>query len=454
MLYSMQLFILHIYYNNSITSITLISHKGLHMFGVQEDLADAKNEALKALQERGEKPKIFTWKNITAYFQSYPTTIKLIREEPEILLFLAIEWVTIILAYLLWIQFYGWIPPDVWETIKHASKDEREYYNVALGLAGLGWSCLVLIIASYPIAICNAAIITSHNLRANGQNSTIFKCLALAYRNLGRLWAFTFVDAYITVDAIIDRLPSKNNRDRRTALDELLYYAWKVGTIGVVPALVNGRGLFQGGKDSITLLKANPAKAIGLRMGYSAVCWIVGIIAYPTCAIATVWILGKEVDATAVYTILLALTIPLVIVIGIVTVILRPPFLLGIAKFYSDTITLEDKKSLEVNESPLEILLTVKNIAFISLLAIGLTAALFSEQLGIQQWVQKVAREEGEVVERNTVSTQTGSPQQLQDTIEQAPAEIMPQQPVIQPSQNSVSSEPSMQGTNSTTSPI
>ena len=106
---------------------------------------------------------------------------------------------------------------------------------------------MVVTVASYPIAILNAAMTATHYLRSAGQSSSIAKCFNLAFKHLGRLWVFTTIDAWITVNAILDRLPRK--RGRRTAFDELLYYAWKIGTIGVVPALVAGKGYIDAAKD-------------------------------------------------------------------------------------------------------------------------------------------------------------------------------------------------------------
>jgi hypothetical protein len=64
------------------------------------------------------------------------------------------------------------------------------------------------------------------------------------------------------------------------AVAEALYYAWKVGTIGVPPALLTGKGLIEAGKDLISLVKSKLWKVLKLRGGYSAVCWIIGVAAY------------------------------------------------------------------------------------------------------------------------------------------------------------------------------
>jgi hypothetical protein len=67
---------------------------------------------------------------------------------------------------------------------------------------------------------------------------------------------FHTADAWITVNMILERLPKRNMPSpEEMALKEALYYAWKVGTIGVPASLLTGNGLIEAGEESISLVK-------------------------------------------------------------------------------------------------------------------------------------------------------------------------------------------------------
>ena len=76
----------------------------------------------------------------------------------------------------------------------------------------------------------------THFLRKQGRESTVAACFRLVLPQSWSLWAFHWIDGWITVNQILDRLPRKN--DRRTAaekaLSEALYYAWKLGVSGIL----------------------------------------------------------------------------------------------------------------------------------------------------------------------------------------------------------------------------
>ena len=203
----------------------------------REALNVARDDARKIFEETGAKPKVLSTENLSTFGSELGYAVKLIAQEKEIIFFAAMQWVTIAIAYLIWTQILDWIPDSVWDQV---SKDDNDIEFGLLNAVLLGWSFFVVAVASYPISIFNAAMTAAHYLRSSGQSSTIAKCLNLAFKNLGRLWVFITIDAWITVNAILDRMPRKRNN--RTALDELIYYAWKIGTMGVVPALVAGKG--------------------------------------------------------------------------------------------------------------------------------------------------------------------------------------------------------------------
>jgi hypothetical protein len=201
------------------------------LFAAQRaELEEAQKAARTIFDQTGTKPKLLSVENISTFWNEFGYAVRLVFEEKEIIFFAALQWLVIGAAYTIWTQILDWIPDRLWEEVR---KSEGEGSYTLINLALLGWSFFVVLVASYPISVLNAAMTAAHYLRNAGQISTIAKCFNMAFKNLGRLWVFTTIDAWITVNAIVDRLPRKRNN--RTALDELIYYAWKIGTIGEKP---------------------------------------------------------------------------------------------------------------------------------------------------------------------------------------------------------------------------
>ena len=59
-----------------------------------------------------------------------------------------------------------------------------------------------------------------------------------------------------------------------------MYYAWKVGTAGMIPNLILGNKLIASGESSVKFVKAKFKEVAGLRAAYSSLCWIIAILAY------------------------------------------------------------------------------------------------------------------------------------------------------------------------------
>jgi hypothetical protein len=237
----------------------------------------ARNHAQGVFAASGTKPSVFSLKNFSAMRNDVAYAVKLMMQEKEILLFAALQWLVLGLAYMMWTQVLDWIPDSVWAEAARESS-ERSAATEWANLAIWGWSLLIIATAAYPLALLNASIVASHYLKSSGQASTVPACLNLASKNLGRVWLFTALDALITVRAIADRLPSKKRR-KRTAAEEAAYYAWKIATIGVLPSLVSGKTFVDSANESVWLLEDQPVRTIGIRMGYSLLCWIIGVLA-------------------------------------------------------------------------------------------------------------------------------------------------------------------------------
>ncbi len=295
----------------------------------------ARNHAQGVLAASGTKPSVLSLKNFTAMRQDVAYAAKLMTQEKEILLFAALQWVVVGLAYLMWTQVLDWIPDSVWAEVARASAEDRNASADWANLAIWGWSLLIIATAAYPLALLNAAIVASHYLRVSNQPSTIPACLKLASKNLGRVWLFTAMDAFITANAILDRLPRKGRR--RTAFEEAAYYAWKIATVGALPSLVSGKGFVEAANESVWLLEDQPVRTIGLRMGYSLVCWIIGVLAYAGAILFFIAFGGPLGGENLVYHFYVLMGAPIFVAVGI-TSLIRPLFVIAISKLYTDVV--------------------------------------------------------------------------------------------------------------------
>lgn len=349
----------------------------------REELSIAQTQARRIFDRTGAQPRVLSAANLGTFFGELRYAIRLVFEEKEILVFALMQWAVIAIAYMIWVQMLDWIPDSVWE---HVGKDDNDFEFSLLNAVLTGWSFLVVAAASYPISLLNAAMTAAHYLRSAGQPSTVGRCLALASRNLWRLWIFTAIDAWITVDAILDRLPRKRNN--RTALDELLYYAWKIGTIGVVPSLVAGKGFTDAAKDSVSLLAAQPAKAIGIRMGYSLICWVIGVSTY-IGAVLYLMNFGNGLSGrpNEIYAFYVLMAVPIVIAVAITAVAVRPFYLVTVSKFYTDTVPVDAAVTQDTGDGGINAL----TLSFVFLLGALLAFAFYGEQLGMYDFVGWIA---------------------------------------------------------------
>jgi len=353
--------------------------------GIYWDLDDGRDGARAILQSSEHRPAIFSLATYRSFFAGIPSAVRVVAQSPQILLFAALQWMAVVLGYLAWTRVLQLIPDEAWNAIDDAvSKDEHSPVLALCNLTLLAWTFVVVSVVAYPVGLCSAAMVAVNDLRTSREQVTLAKCIAIADRHLGRIWAFTIIDSWITVWAILDRLPKKGSN--RSALDELAYYAWKVGTVGVVPALVNGRSFASASRDSLTLLKARTSEALGLRLGYSAVCWFVGIAAYLASFLFVRAVEGAlPGQAHRIFHFYLLMAVPVAIASAVVTVLLRPFFLLGVSALYAELIDVKDEVDRDVCRTsggdgrglPWRLLL------FLAMLVALLGAIFFSDELGL-----------------------------------------------------------------------
>ncbi len=300
-------------------------------------------------------------------------------KEKEIFFFGLLQWCSIAIGYLLWVQMLDWIPEGVWRSA--AESDEGSLADWIL----FAWSFVCVGVAAFPLGILSGCMGATHFLRKQGRESTIAACLKLVLPQSWSLWMFHWADGWITVTRILERLPKKNDRTTpaQRALKEALYYAWKLGISGVLPSIVTGNDLVKSGKNSVVFVKDNFLEVAKLRAGYSALCWIVGIVAYVGAIffLVTTDIVpsGDEIYGH-IYTFYFWAAVPILIAVAVITLFLRPIYILALCDMYSDHL---DKKGIpaELPENPSKGISAM--VAFVCICIILAVIYFYRYELGI-----------------------------------------------------------------------
>jgi hypothetical protein len=164
---------------------------------------------------------------------------------------------------------------------------------------------------------------------------------------------FQTADSWWTVMTILRRLPKKNDHNDLLdhALGEATYYAWKVGTVGVLPALLSGQGLIDAGKTSVIFVRRKLWDVIKLRGGYSALCWIIGIAAYIGGFYFFCHFHALFESEHEFFTFCLMMGIPILAATGVIKLFLRPIYIISCCKLYSDYLK-EKHYKFNINHLP------------------------------------------------------------------------------------------------------
>lgn len=267
-------------------------------------------------------------------------------KEKEIFFFALLQWAFVGLGYLLWVQVFDWIPEEVWRTAEES--DQASIVDLIL----LAWSFVCVGVVAFPVGIFTACMGAAHFLHKQGRESTIASCLQLVLPQSWPVWAFHWLDAWVTVNQLFDRLPG--GKRKNPVLKEALYYAWKLGISGILPSLVTGNSLIKSGKKSVVFVKDNFLEVAKLRAGYSALCWIVGIAAYigGIAFFLTVEVLPSESEIyDYVYNFYFLAAVPLMLALAAVMLLLRPIFVLALCDLYSEHLK-EQGQEIDLPANP------------------------------------------------------------------------------------------------------
>lgn len=306
----------------------------------------------------------------------------LMCKEKEVIVFALLQWVVIGLTYLLWVQVLDWIPDEVWESAKDPEKASLNEVSLA-DFALFAWSLLCVGLAAFPVGILTGCMGAAHFLHREGRESTIATCFKLVLPNAWSLWIFHWIDGWITVERILERIPGGDDRitAAEKALHEAMYYAWKIAVAGVLPSILTGNNIIQSGKNSIVFVKENFVEVAQLRAGYSLICWVLGIGAYIGSIIffSETGILSREGNApNQMYAFYLWAGVPIVVALAFVMLLLRPIYVLALCDLYSDHI---DERGEKI-EIPTTSTTTSAFVAFGVLCVLIGTAYLYREELG------------------------------------------------------------------------
>jgi len=313
------------------------------------------------------------------YFYYLVKIWKLTLQEKEIITFAFLQLASIAVGYYLWVQMLRWIPAEVWRSAEHSRHASLP------DLILLAWSFVCVGVAALPLGIFSACIGVVYFLRRQGYPSTIAACLKIVLTEIWPLWVFQWMDGWITVNQVLERLPKKNNHETlaQRALSEALYFAWKLGTIGIMPAVITGRGLVESCRDSISVVKTKFIDAAKLRVGYSFLCWIIGISAY----IGTIlfFIHGHFIPSHAeiygfIYTFYFWAGVPLLVAVALIELFLRPAYIIGSCELYAQYLT-ENNKTIMLPQPPSKSISAF--VFFVILCVLVMVVFLFREPLGI-----------------------------------------------------------------------
>ena len=311
-------------------------------------------------------------------------------KEKEIFFFGLLQLLVIMVGYIFWLQVLNWIPQDIWNEVQACIDRGEDDCTGIIDIALYLWGMAIVVIISFPVGILSCSIGTTHFLVSRNEESTVLKCLNASFSNAWAIWKFHAIDGYITIDRILERLPKDD--DTRTpadkALEEAAYYAWKVGTAGMVPNLILGNKLIPSGISSINFVKSKFKEVASLRGAYSSICWLIAILSYIGAIILTavfedqLTLSTGEIEIGAFYNYMI---IPICFATLSVVVVLRPLYIISICDLYSDYLE-ENKEEAELPDNPTKGRSAL--ITFVILMMLLIFLSSFGLDIGLGQFLE------------------------------------------------------------------
>ena len=133
--------------------------------------------------------------------------------------------------------------------------------------------------------------------------------------------------------------------------------------------------------DSLGLLKTHFKSVCQLRIAYSLICWIVGILCYVGCVCLVPFFLSHMSSEFDMYTFYLLAGIPMLIAVCIIQLFFRPIYILSACRIYSNYVR---ENKIPVN-LPKVSKFSSTIVAFLVLAIIVGVAYLYRDTLGITE---------------------------------------------------------------------
>lgn len=342
---------------------------------IKNELADLKSNAYKNYNNKG-RPSITT--ATLGFFKSCGVSLYLIFTEKENILFAFMSLVCMALVYFFGIKVLDWIPQEVWDSLKA----EEGKNHTLLDLILIIWAFICVGIVAYPLGIFTACMGASYMLRFQGKESTISECLKIVLPKSWTLWIFSWIDGWWTFCRIVDRLPKKNDRTPASTkiMKETIYQAWKLASLGFLPATVCGRNLKEACADSLKLMKDRFSMQAKLRIGYSVVCWIVGIGSYIGTIFMVFYSNDLKIGSNEIYSFYFLAGAPIVVALTIIMLFFRPLYIISACRIYAFYAR---EKGIEVELPEKSPKFVSSLIVFLLLLAAVAVVYLWRDELGL-----------------------------------------------------------------------
>jgi hypothetical protein len=126
------------------------------------------------------------------------------------------QWLSVVLAYLLWLQMLYWIPQPVWDWVGECldGPGDGDGCTLAADIPLFLWGVLCIFLAAFLLVFYLLQWAQPTFFIKMVRSLLLLKCLSSAFSNAFATWNFHFVDGYITVGQIIERIPSDDKTMR------------------------------------------------------------------------------------------------------------------------------------------------------------------------------------------------------------------------------------------------
>ncbi len=343
---------------------------------ISEALHDMKDNAVKQYDAEQRPYKI---ESVNSFFKGGAASLAFIFSEKENILFSLLQLVIIAIGYFIWVQVLDWIPQSVWDSLKDSDGD-----SPILNLVIFLWSFICVGLTAYPLGLLTACMGASYILRFKGKKSTIVECLKIVLNKSWTLWIFSWIDGWWTMLRILERLPKKKDRTPLAVKlrNEAVYQAWKAASLGFMPATLCGRSLKNACKDSLCMLKDRFVPLLKLRLGYSFICWVLGVGCYISMIFLMPWIAQFNVGHNEIFNFYFIAGFPALVALTFIMIIFRPIYIISACRIYAFYTR---EKNIEINLPQQSSGLVSSMVAFVIMLIIFGTVILYRDELGLSE---------------------------------------------------------------------